>query len=273
VTVELPVRVVGLLCPTSDRRPFAGDDTAALAQALIDAAGEAGEDVSPRLIGAPADARPGTYEEDLRDRRGCILEAGGQVEDALGDGTFPVLVAATCSVCMTTIPAVLRAHPDAVVLWLDAHGDFNTPDTSPSRFLGGMCLAASCGVWDDGLGAEPKLAPSAVVFYGVRDLDGGERALLDGFGVEVLRHPSQVLDALRGREVFVHLDLDVLDPELHPAEFPAPEGVTDGELKALLRDVMREARVVGAEITAFASADSLELVVAAAAPLVKRPEK
>ncbi|WP_372788155.1 arginase family protein [Paraconexibacter sp.] len=267
MTEPHPVRVIGLLCPTSDRRAFAGEDTEALAQALADASGGG----APRIIGSPADARAGTYEEDLRERRGCILEAGGQVEDALNDGELPVLVAATCTVCTTTIPSVLRAHPAAVVLWLDAHGDFNTPDTTPSRFLGGMCLSAACGVWDDGLGVEPKLEPSAIVFYGVRDLDGGERSLLDGFGVSVLRHPSQVLDAIRGREVFVHLDLDVLDPSLHAAEFPAPGGVTDGELRQLLRDVVREGTLVGAEVTAFASSDSLELVAAAAAPLVQHP--
>jgi len=265
MTAAREVRVVAMLCATSDRRPFAGRDTAVLAEALAHVAG-----VEPALIGSPEDARPDTYDRDLVDRRGCLLEAGGQIEDALGDGAFPVLVAATCSVCLTTIPAVLRAHPDALVLWLDAHGDFNTPETSPSRFLGGMCLSAACGVWDDGLGAEPKLAPRSIVFYGVRDLDGGERALLDGFGTEVLRHPTQVLDAVRGREVFVHLDLDCLDPELHPSEFPAPGGLSDGELKAVLRDVMREATVVGAEITAFATTDSLDVVAAATAPLVAR---
>ncbi len=261
-----PVRVVGLLCPTSDRRAYAGEDTEALAGALAELAGL---DDGPRLIGSAAPAAVSTYEDDLRDRRGCILEAGGQVEDALNDGARPVLVAATCTICVTTIPAVLRERPDAVVLWLDAHGDFNTPDTTPSRFLGGMCLSAACGVWDDGLGAEPKLDPAQIVFYGVRDLDGAERELLDGYAVEVLRHPSQVLDAVRDRPVFVHLDLDVLDPGLHPAEFPAPDGMTDGELKALLRDVCREAELIGAEITAFASTDSLELCATAAAPLVE----
>jgi arginase/N-omega-hydroxy-L-arginine amidinohydrolase len=131
-----------------------------------------------------------------------------------------------------------------------------------------MCLSAACGVWDDGLGAEPKLAPLSIVFYGVRDLDGGERDLLDGFGLAVHRHPSQVLDAVRGREVFIHVDLDCLDPKLHPSEFPAPGGLSDGELKAVLRDVMHEATVVGAEITAFATADSLDIVAAAVMPLV-----
>ena len=53
---------------------------------------------------------------------------------------------------MTTLPTVLRHVPEARVVWLDAHGDFNTPATTPSGFLGGMCLAAACGRWDAGLG-------------------------------------------------------------------------------------------------------------------------
>ncbi|PTL56620.1 arginase family protein [Paraconexibacter algicola] len=262
----MSVRVVGLLCPTSDRRDFAGDDTAALASLLARTAGMAD---GPRLIGSAAQASPARFEDDLRERRGCLLEAGGQVEDALREGDRPVLVAASCSVCTTTIPAVLRERPDTVVLWLDAHGDFNTPDTTPSAYLGGMCLAAACGVWDDGLGAEPKLDPAQIVFHGVRDLDAAERDLLDGFAVEILEHPSQVLDAVRGRPVFVHLDLDVLDPELLPTEFPAAGGLTDGALKQLLRDVCREAELVGAEIASFAAPDRLALCAAAAGPLAE----
>src|SRR3712207_9452169 len=86
---------------------------------------------------------------------------------------------------MTTLPAVLRHRPGAHVLWLDAHGDFNTPETTPSGFLGGMCLAAACGVWDDGLGAAPAADPARVVMCGVRDLDPGERALVDERGVAI----------------------------------------------------------------------------------------
>ena len=68
--------------------------------------------------------------------------------------------------------------PDACVLWLDAHADFNTPDTTPSRFLGGMCLAGACGVWDTGFDG-PALDPTRVVMSGVRDLDRASAMLLD----------------------------------------------------------------------------------------------
>ena len=68
----------------------------------------------------------------------------------LAAGRFPLLTASDCSICMTTFQAVVRHAPDVHVLWLDAHADSNTPDTTPSGFLGGMCLAAACGHWDAG---------------------------------------------------------------------------------------------------------------------------
>ena len=95
---------------------------------------------------------------------------------------------------MTTFQAVVRHVPDVHVLWLDAHGDFNTPDTTPSAFLGGMCLAAACGRWDAGF--EPSLEPARVLMCGVRDLDAGERVLVETAGVGNAR-PSEVVPALR----------------------------------------------------------------------------
>jgi len=64
-----------------------------------------------------------------------------------------VLLASDCSICLATLPVIARREPAARVVWLDAHGDFNTPATSGSGFLGGMCLAAACGRWDSGFGA------------------------------------------------------------------------------------------------------------------------
>jgi arginase len=134
------------------------------------------------------------------------------------------------------------------VLWLDAHGDFNTPKTTPSGFLGGMCLAAACGRWDSG--HEASLEPGRVLMCGVRDLDAGERVLVETAGVGVAR-PSEVIDVLGGESVFVHLDLDVLDPDVLPSQFPVAHGMSDTGLRTLLGDVARDCSVVGVEITAF----------------------
>jgi arginase family enzyme len=99
--------------------------------------------------------------------------------------------------------------PDVRVLWLDAHGDFNTPRTTTSGYLGGMCLAGACGRWDSGF--DGRFDPAEVIMVGVRDLDAGERAELDLAGVARVERFAQVADAVDGADVYVHVDLDVLD--------------------------------------------------------------
>jgi arginase family enzyme len=223
--------------------------------------------VEPRSIGSPGDTRVAAFDDDLRDSRGCLLEAGGQVDDALAADLVPVLAAGDCSICLTTLPAALRHRPDARVLWLDAHADFNTPDTSSSRFLGGMCLGGACGEWDHGL-ADP-IPPERVVLAGVRDLDDRERELLERspatvIGASAVETLVAVKNALDGAPVYVHLDLDVIDPEEFPAQFPAPGGLSSDKLYDLMEAVAEDSEVVGIEITAFeAPRDEDELADAA----------
>jgi arginase len=255
-------RVVAMLCRTSDRSPDGARGARALAEEVA-----ARRDLAARLVGTAGEGRVADWRDDVRDSRGCLLEAGGQVDDALAAGEFPLLFASDCSICVTTIPAVLRHHPEATVLWLDAHGDFNTPETTPSGFFGGMCLSAACGVWDAGFDG-PGLEPARVVMCGVRDLDGGERVLLETNGVARISRPSLLADALRDREVYVHLDLDVLDPSVVPAQFPAAGGLSDGGLRMLLAEVASCCTLVGVEVTAFPAPELAELVATVIDPLV-----
>ena len=257
--------VTALLCRTSDRTGGGVRGAAALARALGGA----------RMIGSPGNPHDAAWEDDLRESRGCILEAGGQVDDALQDGDFPLLMAGDCTVALTTLPAVVRHDPDARILWLDAHGDFNTPATTTSKFLGGMCLAGACGRWDAGLGMD-AIHAGHVVMCGARDLDGGERAELDLAGVVQVERPSLVAEAIRDRSVYVHLDLDVLDPSVFPAQFPVDGGLSVTGLRTLLAEVAEAAEhIIGLEVTAFEApededeADRLaEMLAGTIAPLL-----
>src|SRR3954447_15420265 len=199
-----------MLCRVDERTEHA---TRALAEALP---GDA------RLVGSEESPREAQWRDDLRDSRGCLLEAGGQVDDALSAGTFPLLTAGHCSIALTTLPTVARPRPHPKVLPLDAHGDFNAPDTTPSGFLGGMPLAGACGAWDAGLG-DGAVDPARVVVCGVRDLDAGGRDLAAGERALLARPPATVIgptletlvalqNALDGAPTYVHLDCDVLDP-------------------------------------------------------------
>jgi arginase len=243
------VSLVGLLCRTSDRTPGAARGAEELAPLVGERLG-----VEPRMIGTPGEPRVASYDDDLRDSRGCLLEAGGQVDDALSGGNFPLLLAGDCSICLTTLPTALRHRPDARVLWLDAHGDFNTPQTTVSGFLGGMCLAGACGEWESGLAN--SIPADRVVLAGVRDLDPPERELLERseatvVGASVVETLVAAKNALDGAPVYIHLDLDVLDPEAFPAQFPAPGGLEPDKLYDLLEAVAEECELVGLEVTAF----------------------
>jgi arginase family enzyme len=130
-----------------------------------------------------------------------------------------------------------------------------------------MCLAASCGVWDAGF--EASIEPARVLMCGVRDLDAGERVQVDTTGVKNVR-PSEVAGRLAGHKVYVHLDLDVLDPDILPSQFAVPGGLSDTGLRTLLADVKRECDVVGLEVTAFehpyGNVDLVESIVRAVLP-------
>jgi arginase len=217
------VKVAALRCRTSDRTPGGARGAQALALAL---------DPDARMVGEFGEPRSANYSDDLRDSRDCLLTAGAVVGGILADGHFPVLTASDCSICLTTFAAVARHYPDVHVLWLDAHGDSNTPATTGSGFLGGMCLGASVGLWDAGF--EAALTPERVRGVGIRDLDPGEWS-------------PEPYTSLTG-PVYVHLDLDVLDPSILPAQFPVPGGLSLDELRAVLASLEN---VVGVEVTAF----------------------
>ena len=242
--------VTALLCRTSDRGPQAAAGTRELAE-LLDA----------RVIGTPGKPRSAGWQDDLADSCGCLLEAGGQIDDAFAAGRRPILLAGECSISVATLPVVVGHHPDARVLWLDAHGDFNTPATTTSGYLGGMCLAGACGLWDTGFGA--GLDPARVIMHGVRDVEADERVALDRCGVYRL----EAAESLAGMKLFVHLDLDVLDPDEHPARFPAAGGLSPLALREFLAQVVRVADVLGAEVTA-AAPDYGEVAADAIAPLL-----
>jgi arginase family enzyme len=251
------VSLIAHRCRTSDRTPGAARGVQELAPLVAKRLGQ-----EAREIGTPSDPQVRDWREDLANSRGCLLEAGGQVDDALSGGNAPVLLAGECSIAITTLKAALKNRPDAKVLWLDAHGDYNTPETSGSGYLGGMCLAGACGVWNTGL-ADP-IDPARVVLAGVRDLDTGERELLEkspatvvGASLETLVYTQNALDRA---PIFVHLDLDVIDPSDFPAtQVPTPGGLAKDKVYDLLEAVAGECEVIGVEITAFdAPEDELE---------------
>jgi arginase family enzyme len=234
-----------MLCRISERAEHA---TRALAETLAQDA---------RMVGSEEAPRTAPWQDDLRDARGCLLEAGGQVDDALEAGGFPLLVAGDCSIALTTLAAVRRHRPDARVLWLDAHGDFNTPDTTKSGFLGGMALAGAVGLWDAGVAA--PFPASRVVLAGVSDLEEPERENIERSGATVVGAGLDTLvavqNALDAAPVYIHFDSDVLD------------SIRAEKLYDLLEAVADESEIVGVQVNI--EPEYVEGTVGALEPVLK----
>jgi arginase len=228
--VDRPLSVTCLRGRTSDRTAGAGEGAEALARAL-----------GGRVVGEPGKPAPRDWSEDLPAARPVLEAARAELEAAFADGALPVLTASDCSICIATMPAVARHEPAAHFAWLDAHGDFNTPQTTPSGFLGGMCLAAACGRWDAGW--DDAVDPGRVHLLGVRELDPGEREEVEAAGLRT--------DVPDGVPLYVHLDADVLDPSVLASQFPVPDGWSLSRLRAQLAELAAGCRVLGVEVTAL----------------------
>ena len=155
-----------------------------------------------------------------------------RVAAALGQGRIPLVLGGDHSVALGTLGGLASVRGPGAVLWFDAHGDLNRPETSPSGNVHGMPLAAALGIAGPGFESEAWPLPSVdarrTTLIGVRSLDTGERALLheaaaavytmsdlDRRGVEEC--VREALERARGA-AFVHvsLDMDVVDPDVAP---------------------------------------------------------
>ena len=161
----------------------------------------------------------------------CALVAA-LVERALEEHHLPLVLGGDHSVALGTLGGLARAHgAPGGVLWIDAHGDLNSPDDSPSGNVHGMPLAAALGEGGD-LFANgwdlPAVDPARVALVGVRLLDPGEQARIHRLGIKVftmsdvdrlgiVRVVEQALAHIAGPGfVHVSLDMDALDPEVAP---------------------------------------------------------
>jgi arginase len=177
-----------------------------------------------------------TAVEDERARflpeiKSTCERVAGLVTEALAKDCFPLVLGGDHSVALGSIGAMAKAHGPGGAIWVDAHGDVNTPGTSPSGNVHGMVLAALLGeveAFASDAWVLPALDPGRIVLVGVRVLDEGEKALLREHGVYVFTMSdvdrlgventfSQALERAAG-DGFVHVsfDMDVVDPAVAP---------------------------------------------------------
>lgn len=174
--------------------------------------------------------------------------------DAVTRTARPLVLAGDCPTARAVVAGIQGRHRELAVLWLDAHGDFNTPTISTSGYVGGMALAMLTGrtpdLFDDSLGLQP-VPESRAVLADARDLDPAERDALTASQVHrIPANPAAITEALRQLgdvPVYLHLDVDVIDGEEVPgARFPAGPGPSLAQLEDGLAAACASADVVAA---------------------------
>ncbi len=195
---------------------------------------------------------------------------GELVAQSLTDGRRPLVLGGDHSIAVGTVAAVSRyfhgAQKKVGLLWMDAHADMNTPQSSPSGNVHGMPLACCVGVGPDSLagmfGFAPKVDPSNVALVGIRDVDQLERGVVRETGVRAFtmrdideRGMRAVMDeaiaiATRGTAGFhLSLDMDFVDPEFAPGVgTPVRGGVTYREAHLAMELICDSGHMVSMEV-------------------------
>lgn len=240
--------------PLSVYRGPAGDHNDRAMQAVV----ELGRVLSVRLaadavpVGQPLPADPAAWNVELERARPSLRLMADRMQEILAGGPTPVTAMTRCAVALATLPPVLAHHPEALVVWLDAHGDINVPGDSQTGYLGGLALSGLMGWWDSGLGA--GLRSDHAILVGSRDLDPAEAEHVDS-GRVLLVPPgpgigARLAEEIAGRPVYLHLDCDVFQPGLVATDYTVPDGLTLDDVHDCAVAVS-SGRVVGVEIAEY----------------------
>ena len=179
---------------------------------------------------------PGLPEGTPQIRMSALYESlADLVSSTIRQGELPVSVAGDCCTSHGVLAGLQRAGLNPTLIWFDAHGDFNTWQTTPSGFLGGMPLAMLVGRGEqtimDQVGTKP-LPEEMIILSDGRDLDPGEREALADSNIVHLVKATDLLDyKLPSGPIWVHFDTDVIDSGEAPAmNYPVDGGPSEAEL-------------------------------------------
>jgi arginase len=174
------------------------------------------------------------------------------VADAAGRGGRPVVMSGDCTTALGTVAGLQRAGADPGIVWFDAHGDVQTLETTASGYLGGLPLRLLAGYRPEllagrlGLRAVPE---RQIVLAGARDLDSPEISYLAGARIRRAEVADLAAGDLPDGPLYVHVDLDVIDPAGVPGlRYPAPGGPTPGQVGDAVRHLLDSGRVAAVGI-------------------------
>lgn len=219
------------------------------------------------LVPVPVEA--GDKQETGIARYTSIRAVQANLRKVLGDvpvGNRALTIGGDCGVEFAAVGhAMQRARGDIALVWLDAHPDLNTPQSSPSGTFHGMVLRAILGDCAEGLvpPADEVISVNRVVLAGIRACDPAEETYIEESGlrrvsVAQLTDPANIIQAIEATgatSVYLHIDLDVLDPsDVQGVDFPEPFGVPAADLIAVLHAICEKFSVAGAGLTEFSPA-------------------
>jgi len=186
------------------------------------------------------------------------------VRHAIEAERFPLVLAGGCDVSKGILSGF--DHGQCGVVWFDAHGDFNTPETTTTGYLDGMSLAVITGhcyrsYWAQ-IGNSTPIPETATLLLGVRDMDPAEKERLDHSAIQVVKwregkaqgDVQVALDTLAQRvpEVYLHIDADSLDPQVAPGVgYPVPGGLSLEDMEESIRAVFARFRVRAATLAVY----------------------
>jgi arginase len=185
------------------------------------------------------------------------------VEAVLDRQAFPLLLGGDCRMLVGIFTAFAQRETEVGLVFLDGHADFHSPETSPSGDPADMELAILTGRGPDRItriaGKYPLIKDEGVVVYGIRAWDGIEVSNIKVYDRQrMMEHGIEhtVKDGLKNFSqkeipVWLHFDVDVLDPEFMPVMFPEPEGLTFEEGQEFLGLVWASVRVIGMSIACY----------------------
>jgi arginase len=198
--------------------------------------------------------------------------AGAVAADA-GYGGCPVVLTGDCLIALGTMAGLQRAGADPGIVWFDAHGDVQTPETSASGYLAGMSLRLLAGYRPELIATRLGLRPvpeQRIVLAGARDLDPPEETYLAGAAIR--RREVADLGGLPEGPLYVHVDMDVLDAAALPGlRYPAPGGPDAAELADALRTLLATGQVAafGIACSWYPGRDSARHVAAQLSPILE----
>ncbi|MCG8564711.1 MAG: arginase [Desulfobacterales bacterium] len=212
-----------------------------------------------------ADTQPPAEDKYLGEITQICSDICAMGRSAVDQGDFPLFIGGDHSVAVGTVSAVASPDEATGLIWVDAHGDFNTPSTSPTGNIHGMPLAALIGEGHPQLvnvGFEgAKIKPENVIMIGQRDLDLEERKRIKASGITVftMREIDEqgisavaskaLMQLVRCKKIHLTVDMDALDPEEAPGVgTPVPGGITYREAHLLMEILADSGKITSMDL-------------------------